>query len=1344
MLRTLDGAVIIAMVICWKVGWYQLFLWATSFFMLLMTLLALHTLVLYIYITYFVSPDKSERSVRFRPLRLSLPSVTEQPQPQLEPELQEAIAPLLQNIVRDFIQSWYTNISDNTDFPKAVHQLLALCLADILDRIEQTDLLHLVVNRIIPHITYHMAEFQAAEMCLRGKQLERSVTQSDELDLLLASRFRQGRLHSALTTTAVITKPTETAYLRQLVDRVLPCIMHASVLGSGPVRVVIREIVSNSVLQPSLDMLADPDFWNQTINAYLGQAIIEQKMVRQLREVLNRHSYNELDHVMEAVDPLFDEQKNKKSKKKKRMGPHSQLSTAYLGTGIHASLWQNDDDDDDELGNMQSKEDLEDLDDGEEIQEVDDMSEEEQEDQEEQEMSNQDRSWRRTDHLAKPRSLLDPFSFSPISKRSKQLQTLGFGFGMTNANRVGKRAFQSFLKVIQEEKNLLDLKRARNDIVTQIKMKRAQIGERDPEEIVDGEKVEDVMVYINRLTVAKKRVDKQIATLSGEQPATTKQFASPLFLQPKSSTKPSAPQAAGFQLKEILTHTSGLSYFMEFMDRRGVMVKLQFWLTVESLSPISQTDNSSVLNTFVQDVKRIHTMYFTDLSPHRLHLAQDLVSELLQAIQQTEHASPQAFVSQVQALRDCMTRIQQAVFQEIEKEHFPYFKRSDLYFKFLSSAPPLIGTPEEEEKQLEDKAVVPNRPASLHSFSEQKARGHQRALSDSNPSLRFLSLSSMFHQGRPQSVPASLKSVGETTEEETDEDVRPNLLVRRNTVEAVEAELRSILDSHTDPSMTRPPSSSSISSGASLWIGSHPQSMKSSTAVPVPHVQPLPNWTSSGGTNAISEIEHDSLEPLTQGSVHSTDKSSNHSHPIPEEVAPNIHLAPPGDLMLASKVQQLTEEIDKLTAQEAIVDALISKAESEQRLEELRILKKSKTMFRQERQQLLYQQLQYQLQASENVLMPDRTQVHITNATIGSDRHGEFALYVIEIQQLGVDNTFVSGWIVARRYSEFLALHNKLKEHFAHVRFMEFPGRWPFIKLQRPLVETRRVALEKYLCKLIEDREICQSQELKLFLSQHDVFTPPPPPPTSTSMEEVADPVTPSVQNLQRSMLQSTPVVDDLTKKKGIMRHIYKTVAAGIDDILVAPSMLDLITQRLGEQVMEFSQETKKGQEKALSDVMKSEGMTRFTEPLCDLFIEMFELKDKTNWLRRQAIVIIIQQILEGTIERKLRDTVKYLASSSMIVFYVHKLTDSLWPNGGPLTFKEPRKPEEKLLTKEEANRKLSTWLPDVLGNMVGRQNARKGARRLFTVLQNKRLNQDLVYTLLDEIIYALFPELKP
>jgi hypothetical protein len=47
-----------------------------------------------------------------------------------------------------------------------------------------------------------------------------------------------------------------------------------------------------------------------------------------------------------------------------------------------------------------------------------------------------------------------------------------------------------------------------------------------------------------------------------------------------------------------------------------------------------------------------------------------------------------------------------------------------------------------------------------------------------------------------------------------------------------------------------------------------------------------------------------------------------------------------------------------------------------------------------------------------------------------------------------------------------------------------------------------------------------------------------------------------------------------------------------------------------------------------------------------------------------------------------------------MVVFYFRKVMDGLWPGGGPLTYKPARKPDEKLHTKEDANRKLSTWLP--------------------------------------------------
>ena len=35
---------------------------------------------------------------------------------------------------------------------------------------------------------------------------------------------------------------------------------------------------------------------------------------------------------------------------------------------------------------------------------------------------------------------------------------------------------------------------------------------------------------------------------------------------------------------------------------------------------------------------------------------------------------------------------------------------------------------------------------------------------------------------------------------------------------------------------------------------------------------------------------------------------------------------------------------------------------------------------------------------------------------------------------------------------------------------------------------------------------------------------------------------------------------------------------------------------------------------------------------------------------------------------------------------------------------------------------------------MIGRSNARRGARRIFNVMQNRRLNQHIVYLVIDEV----------
>ncbi|KAF7729207.1 Intermediate filament protein [Apophysomyces ossiformis] len=1315
--------------------------------------------VLFTYVKYFVAPDKRrKRHQESQPLFFTQPSIWQRLQEQRKKDnergkptplcetsadISEAFEELLLYVLRDFIDSWFVHVSGSLSeisFSKSIDGIIRSAVLALKKRLEEADLLAILLNRIIPKITSHISEFRAAEMSLRGRSLERSVTQSDELDLLLASQFRGGKLHPALTTAAMTTRPTEVVYLRQVVDQLLPHVVDEKEIQSAPVRVIVREMVTCALLQPIFEMMADPDYWNQTIDSYLGKAIREQKMVRKLREVLNRHS-TDIDTV---VDDYTQDQSSSKSappsgskKGRQKLGPMSHFSAVFLGTGLE-----------------------------------DDWDEQE---------------------------------FDPDNKRQ-------FGVGSV---RMGRRTFQEFLKMIEEEKNLLDLKRVRNDIVTQIRKKKVLILDRDPEEVIDGEKVEDVIVYINRLSVAKKRVDKRIAFLSGES-SDVRITASQLF----GARKPSViqvPQTPGHSLYDILTNTSGLSYFMEFMDRRGDMMRLQFWLIVQGFK---NSDASSSLDqrrddkTFLQDVKMVYDMYFAENAPHHLQISDQLDKDLRDAIARAEKSADNDDDNATlgDMTRQRLYRIQQHVFWQIEKMHFPYFKRSDLYFKYLASSPNAAPDILPERRSLDENTLfrrsssstladrrpsqgitpeVIERTTSAHLLKREKwttdanhkagsdteinerssvierirkpeniasgygrSRGHVRAVSENTSrSSRFLSLSRVFEsahdwwkmEGREKiyvdedngknrhSVHGSIKSV-DTEDLDTDDEgimgrsaatlddqtqaihVRQQL-VRSNTVDAVEAELQSIIDGgetaideteepYPESEINKMDESSSTPKKPLVPYRPSPlllygaRGVKSSMAKPVQNVYKLPSWTSSGGSSTISEIAHDQLEPVNDKET--IDK------PIPKLSASmsdgpsdtsNVHLAPPGDLMLAAKVQKLSEEMEKLIQQEAIVDALIKKAEAKNKIEELRILKKSKNMFRRELQQMKYQKSQYELQESENVLKPERTKVSITSSTIGSDDHGEFALYVIEIQQLGYDGNYASGWIVARRYSEFFALHQKLKDRYPAVKLFEFPAKWPLLTLQRSFVEARRINLERYLRRLLEDTSICKSEELRAFLSQQNIYVPGPDHDqtddsefgfftsfpgssrkarsnkqknagdvspqrikSSSSSSSLASNKSPSMQNLQRSIAADASG-EHIKPSTGFMKHIYKTVAAGIDDMFVGPSMLDLITQRLGEQVMEFSYNGerthsrtssssgshKKAQKADYTETapfsqvdfaqetfknVEAEGITKFTEPLCALFIEMFELKEKNNWLRRQAVVIILQQILGGTIER--------------------------------------------------------------------------------------------------------------
>ncbi len=173
--------------------------------------------------------------------------------------------------------------------------------------------------------------------------------------------------------------------------------------------------------------------------------------------------------------------------------------------------------------------------------------------------------------------------------------------------------------------------------------------------------------------------------------------------------------------------------------------------------------------------------------------------------------------------------------------------------------------------------------------------------------------------------------------------------------------------------------------------------------------------------------------------------------------------AGPGDLQLTYEIARLSDEISRLEAQEAMLDNLIRKAELTGDTQELKLLNKSKSAMNRELRELEFQKTQYEQQESANRLIPDRTRVSIASSTVKEEDGKSVVRYIIEVQQLAVDGSFAFGWVVARRYNEFFSMHNRLREKYALVKNLDFPGKRLVTTLSGSFVDTRRTGLEKYL-----------------------------------------------------------------------------------------------------------------------------------------------------------------------------------------------------------------------------------------------------------------------------------------
>ena len=142
------------------------------------------------------------------------------------------------------------------------------------------------------------------------------------------------------------------------------------------------------------------------------------------------------------------------------------------------------------------------------------------------------------------------------------------------------------------------------------------------------------------------------------------------------------------------------------------------------------------------------------------------------------------------------------------------------------------------------------------------------------------------------------------------------------------------------------------------------------------------------------------------------------------------------------------------------------------------------------------------------------------------------------------------------------------------------------------------------------------------------------------------------------------------------------------------------------------------------------------------LFSEILELDHFSRVLRKQ-LVELVQLTYGKSIDREVQDTMNWIFSEPMLIFYLETFRDAMWPDGIPSPPAALRSDEEKARTKEEAKAKFLKCYPQNLQTILGQRNCQIGMRKIFELFQDFRGNKQLLYALLEVLLYALVPELQ-
>jgi sorting nexin-25 len=1196
----------------------------------------------------FLAPDAWKSEVAALRLRQTYNKTSLCPE---SPKLSAALDELLEYIIRDFIRAWYSSISENPVFTDEVDRTIRCALLRVRDRLQGLDLAEILTTRLVPIMTAHFRDFYDAERSVRGRKLNRLVTETEELDLAIASKYKEGKLHPAASLAFSDTKTAQQDYLRQTMSKILPTVLPENLLTSRAVSTLIREITSCAVMFPVMQILSDPDTWNQLMENYGRTMLQDRSTVRRLRAALDQHASPAPKASKPVAFPRLTPADSERRFEKfiRAIRKVNNLSDARRFRSEVAS---------------QLKRDLQ--------------------------QDNVEQVYLRRLEMGK--RMLDQRVHHLAAGGGRRALPQNTELPAPSASRLEHASLTDLLRDPSTLSYFMEYM-DRQRLMPMVQFWLVVDGFRNPLED-DGPEGEQLPLQLPPWTDSDRLDLAQIdaAYLSRPElkvPPSSKRIIQEFLKAGRRAT----PEQYYRARREILRAQSAVLEEMRVKHLQNFKKSDLFFKALAAEEASKRTAISTAGARSGSPLPRSSTSY----NPAKATPVSRLAPRLNTGpINRRSGSTPDLRALDVNGNNGSDPR------QSTDEPHSPppLFDEEDVGDDTLADSVASLDQDVSATPPMPDTKVVQAMEQALNNILEES---HPPTAEDLRASLFGDDEvgTAIFSSpgggptkgGSPASAPRSIKGSMDPT--------------------------RASGNSLDVPG----PSSHPRSSRGSLDVrrnGDLARSSRGSLDVDRPGKgQDKPSLASLGLVSAASRIGVFVDDDLfgDEGKFLSDEASDLEDRD--EDDADAVHEAAPGDLGLAEAITALTNDIDKLVAQEAVVDSLLRKAELTNNTAELRILRKSKASLQREIRRKELQRRQYVIQESDNSLY-GRSTIKIKSIQVGREEDGkEFAFYAIEVSRNAGERMPAATWVVTRRYSEFLELHQNLRSRYPSVRNLDFPRRRVVMKLQSEFLQKRRLALEKYLSELLLLPDVCRSRDLRAFLSQSVITqTQPGAEDHDFKQKDMITRLYDSVTDGMEDILGSIPVLDQLSlagqNLLAAASNQLGTVplAALAEDATAAAGLLNASSAEAEAELNAFETTAKEIEEEP------------FVKPICDIFLEIFELNRGNNWLRGRAVVVVLHQLLGGTIERKLRDNVRLLMQEDALLRYVGLLKQGLWsgPGGELQRDKVPRTMVEKARTRTEAGLMLATLVPDLVGSVVGRVNAQAASRRVFAAFNNQRL----------------------